>query len=119
CSIPAIMSTRNIENVKERLITIMVTPFMTCAARLPVYSIIIALVIPDGNFLGIDYRAIALLVMYLLGFVAALAGSVVLKYFIRQKERSFLVMDLPPYKMPLFGYDFKLMLGRVWDFITG
>lgn len=119
CSIPAIMSTRNIENVKERLITIMVTPFMTCAARLPVYSIIIALVIPDGNFLGIDYRAIALLVMYLLGFVAALAGSAVLKYFIRQKERSFLVMDLPPYKMPLFGYDFKLMLGRVWDFITG
>lgn len=119
CSIPAIMSTRNIENVKERLITIMVTPFMTCAARLPVYSIIIALVIPDRNFLGIDYRAIALLTMYLLGFVAALAGSAVLKYFIRQKERSFLVMDLPPYKMPLFGYDFKLMLGRVWDFITG
>lgn len=119
CAIPAIMSTRNIENVKERLITIMVTPFMTCAARLPVYSIIIALVIPAGNFLGIDYRALALLAMYLLGFVAALAGSVVLKYFIKQKERSFLVMDLPPYKMPLFGYDFKLMLGRVWDFITG
>ncbi|MBW8358746.1 MAG: ferrous iron transport protein B [Weeksellaceae bacterium] len=119
CAIPAIMSTRNIENVKERLITILVTPFMTCAARLPVYSIIIALVIPQGNFLGIDYRAIALLAMYLLGFVTALLSSLVLKKMIRQKTNSFLVMDLPLYKMPLFGYDFRLMLEKVWDFITG
>lgn len=119
CAIPAIMSTRNIENVKERLITIMVTPFMTCAARLPVYSIIIALVIPAKKFLGIDYRAIALLAMYLLGFVTAILSSLILKYFIRQKEKSFLVMDLPPYKMPLFGYDFRMTLGKVWDFITG
>lgn len=119
CAIPAIMSTRNIENVKERLITILVTPFMTCAARLPVYSIIIALVIPQGNFLGIDYRAMALLAMYLLGFVTALLSSLVLKKMIRQKANSFLVMDLPLYKMPLFGYDFRLMLEKVWDFITG
>lgn len=119
CAIPAIMSTRNIENVKERLITIMVTPFMTCAARLPVYSIIIALVIPAKKFLGFDYRAIALFTMYLLGFVTALLASVVLKFIIKQKEKSFLVMDLPPYKMPLFGYDFKMTLGKVWDFITG
>lgn len=119
CAIPAIMSTRNIENVKERLITILVTPFMTCAARLPVYSIIIALVIPEGYFLGIDYRAIALLAMYLLGFVAALLSSLILKKVIRQQHKSFLVMDLPPYKMPLFGYDFKLVLEKVWDFITG
>ncbi len=119
CAIPAIMSTRNIENVKERLITIMVTPFMTCAARLPVYSIIIALVIPAKKFLGFDYRAIALFAMYLLGFVTALLASVVLKFIIKQKEKSFLVMDLPPYKMPLFGYDFKMTLGKVWDFITG
>lgn len=119
CAIPAIMSTRNIENVKERLITILVTPFMTCAARLPVYSIIIALVIPEGNFIGIDYRAIALLAMYFLGFLAALLSSLILKKVIRQQHKSFLVMDLPPYKMPLFGYDFKLMLEKVWDFITG
>ncbi len=119
CAIPAIMSTRNIENVKERLITILVTPFMTCAARLPVYSIIIALAIPQGNFLGIDYRAMALLAMYLLGFVTALLSSLVLKKMIRQKANSFLVMDLPLYKMPLFGYDFRLMLEKVWDFITG
>lgn len=119
CAIPAIMSTRNIENVKERLITIIVTPFMTCSARLPVYSIIIALVIPAKKFLGIDYRAIALLAMYLLGFVTALLSALILKKVIKQNYKSFLVMDLPPYKMPLFGYDFKLMLEKVWDFITG
>lgn len=119
CAIPAIMSTRNIENVKERLITILVTPFMTCAARLPVYSIIIALVIPQGNFLGIDYRAIALLAMYLLGFIGAIGSAFVLKRVIKQNSKSYLVMDLPPYKMPLFKYDLRLTLQKVWDFITG
>lgn len=119
CAIPAIMSTRNIENVKERLITILVTPFMTCSARLPVYSIIIGLIIPDRYFFGIDYKALALLAMYLLGFVTALFASVILKKFIDNKGKSFLVMAMPAYKMPLFGYDFKLMLEKVWGFITG
>ncbi len=119
CSIPAIMSTRNIENVKERLITILVTPFMTCAARLPVYTIIIALVIPAEKFMGIDYRALALLGMYVLGFVTALVSALILKKSIKQKTKSFLIMELPPYKKPLFGYDFKLMLEKVWDFING
>jgi ferrous iron transport protein B len=119
CAIPAIMSTRNIENVKERLITILVTPFMTCSARLPIYSIIIGLIIPDENFYGIKYRALALMAMYLLGFVMALISSLILKNIIKSKMKSFLVMDLPTYKMPLFGYDFKLVLGKVWDFITG
>ena len=119
CAIPAIMSTRNIENVKERLITILVTPFMTCSARLPIYSIIIGLIIPDESFYGIKYRALALMAMYLLGFVMALISSLILKNIIKSKMKSFLVMDLPTYKMPLFGYDFKLVLGKVWDFITG
>lgn len=119
CAIPAIMSTRNIENVKERLITILVTPFMTCSARLPIYSIIIGLIIPDESFYGIKYRALALMAMYLLGFVMALLSSLILKNIIKSKMKSFLVMDLPTYKMPLFGYDFKLVLGKVWDFITG
>lgn len=119
CAIPAIMSTRNIENIKERLITILVTPFMTCAARLPVYSIIIGLIIPDDNFYGIKYRALALLAMYLLGFGMSLLASLILKNVIKTKVKSFLVMDLPTYKMPLFGYDFKLVLGKVWEFITG
>ena len=119
CAIPAVMSTRNIENVKERLITILVTPFMTCSARLPVYSIIIALIIPDEFFGGISYKALALMAMYILGFVTSLLASLILKKFIKNKGKSFLVMDLPAYKMPLFGYDFKLMLGKVWEFITG
>lgn len=79
CAIPAIMSARNIENTKERLITILVTPFMTCSARLPIYSIIITLVIPDEYILGIGYRALALLAMYMLGFVTALVFSFFLK----------------------------------------
>lgn len=119
CAIPAIMSTRNIENLKERLITILVTPFMTCSARLPVYSIIISLVIPDKYFLGIGYKALALLAMYLIGFFMALISAWVLKNIIKTKERSFLVMDLPDYKMPLFLYDLKLVLEKVWIFITG
>jgi len=119
CAIPAIMSTRNIENIKERLITILVTPFMTCSARLPVYSIIIGLIIPDENFYGIKYRAIALMAMYLIGFGMSLFASLILKNIIKTKVKSFLVMDLPTYKMPLFGYDFKLVLGKVWEFISG
>lgn len=119
CAIPAIMSTRNIENVKERLITILVTPFMTCSARLPVYSIIIGLIIPDEFFGGISYKALALMAMYFLGFITALLSSLILKKMIKNKDKSFLVMDLPAYKMPLFGYDFRLVLGKVWEFITG
>jgi ferrous iron transport protein B len=113
------MSTRNIENVKERLITILVTPFMTCSARLPVYSIIIALVIPKKFFFGISFQAIALMAMYLLGFVTALISAFVLKYFIKNKGNSFLVMDLPTYKMPLWSYNFRMVLMKVGEFITG
>ncbi|WP_419869315.1 ferrous iron transport protein B [Chryseobacterium sp. CT-SW4] len=119
CAIPAIISTRNIENIRERILTILVTPFMTCSARLPVYSIIIGLIISDGTFLGIQYRALVLMGMYLLGFVVALLSSLILKGFIKDKGKTYLVMDLPTYKKPLFGYDFKMVLGKVWEFITG
>ncbi|WP_312175378.1 ferrous iron transport protein B [Chryseobacterium sp.] len=119
CAIPAVISTRNIENLKERLLTILVTPFMTCSARLPVYSIIIGLIISDGTFLGIKYKALVLMGMYLLGFVVALFSAAVLNRFIKNKGKTYLVMDLPTYKKPLFGYDFKMVLGKVWDFITG
>lgn len=119
CAIPAVISTRNIENVKERLLTILVTPFMTCSARLPVYSIIIGLIISDGTFYGIQYKALVLLGMYLLGFVVALLSAAILKGFIKNKGKTYLVMDLPTYKKPLFGYDFKMVLGKVWEFITG
>ncbi len=119
CAIPAVISTRNIENLKERLLTILVTPFMTCSARLPVYSIIIGLIISDETFLGIKYKALVLMAMYLLGFVVALLSAAVLNRFIKNKGKTYLVMDLPTYKKPLFGYDLKMVLGKVWDFITG
>jgi ferrous iron transport protein B len=119
CAIPAVISTRNIENLKERLLTILVTPFMTCSARLPVYSIIIGLIISDKTIFGIQYKALVLLGMYLLGFFVALLSAAILKNFIKEDGKTYLVMDLPTYKKPLFGYDFKLVLGKVWDFITG
>ncbi|KMQ69722.1 iron transporter FeoB [Chryseobacterium sp. FH2] len=119
CAIPAVISTRNIENLKERLLTILVTPFMTCSARLPVYSIIIGLIISDKTFLGIKYKALVLMAMYLLGFAVALLSAAILNKFIKNKGKTYLVMDLPAYKKPLFGYDFKMVLGKVWDFITG
>jgi ferrous iron transport protein B len=119
CAIPAVISTRNIENVKERLLTILVTPFMTCSARLPVYSIIIGLIISDKSFLGIKYKALVLMGMYLLGFIVALFSAAILNKFIKNKGKTYLVMDLPTYKKPLFGYDLKMVLGKVWDFITG
>ena len=72
CAIPAIMATRNIESWKERLITILVTPFTTCSARLPIYLIIIALVIPEGRFIGLSYQALTLMLLYLIGFGAAI-----------------------------------------------
>ncbi len=119
CAIPAVISTRNIENFRERLLTILVTPFMTCSARLPVYSIIIGLIISDKTFFGIQYKALVLLGMYLLGFFVALLSAAILKGFIKNKGKTYLVMDLPTYKKPLFGYDLKMVLGKVWDFITG
>ena len=79
CAIPAIMATRNIESWKERLITILVTPFTTCSARLPVYLIIIALVIPEGRFIGLSYQALTLMLLYLIGFGAAIISAYILK----------------------------------------
>ena len=120
CAIPAIMSTRNIENMKERLLTILVTPFMTCSARLPIYSIIIGLVIPNEYFLGVlNYRALMLFMMYIIGFLMSLLASWVLKKVIKGNKKSYLILDLPIYKVPLFGYNFKLVLGKVWEFILG
>ncbi|WP_299519580.1 ferrous iron transport protein B [Winogradskyella sp.] len=102
CAIPAVMATRNIESWKERLITILVTPFTTCSARLPVYLIIIALVIPEGRFLGLSYQALTLMLLYLIGFGAAVGSAYVLSKVLKIKSRSFLVIEMPNYKLPLF-----------------
>ncbi len=102
CAIPAIMATRNIENWKERLITILVTPFTTCSARLPVYLIIISLVIPDDRVLGIfSLQGLTLMFMYILGFGAAIFSAYILDKILKIRTKSFFVVEMPNYKLPL------------------
>jgi len=111
CAIPAIMATRNIESWKERLITILVTPFTTCSARLPIYLIIIALVIPEGRFLGLSYQALTLMLLYLIGFGAAIISAMILNKILKIKSRTFFVVEMPNYKLPLF----KNVAYTVWE----
>ncbi|WP_299128597.1 ferrous iron transport protein B [uncultured Winogradskyella sp.] len=101
CAIPAVMAARNIESWKERLITILVTPFTTCSARLPVYVIIIALVIPEGTFLGLSYQALTLMALYALGFLTAVFAAYILNKILKIKSKSYFVVEMPGYKMPL------------------
>lgn len=100
CAVPAIMSARTIQNKKERLITIMVTPLMSCSARLPVYTLLIALIIPGKYILGFNLQGLVLMFMYLIGFVAAISAAWVMKKIIRSNERSFYVMEMPMYRTP-------------------
>ena len=103
CAIPAIMATRNIESWKERLITILVTPFTTCSARLPVYAIIIALVIPsDKGFLGFSLQGLTLMGLYLAGFGMAIFSAFILNKALKFKSKSFFVVEMPGYKLPLW-----------------
>ena len=111
CAIPAIMATRTIESWKERLITILVTPFTTCSARLPIYLIIIALIIPEGRFLGLGYQALTLMLLYLIGFGAAILSAMVLNKILKIKSRTFFVVEMPNYKLPLF----KNVVFTVWE----
>ncbi len=101
CAVPAIMSARSIENRKERLLTILVTPLMSCSARLPVYTILISLVIPNKFFLGfLSLQGLVMMGLYLLGVVMALIVSYVFKWIIKLKEKSFFILELPAYRAP-------------------
>lgn len=101
CAVPAIMSTRTIDNWKDRMITIFVTPLMSCSARIPIYTVIIALIVPEVYYFGfLNLQGIALMGMYLLGFVAALLSAMAMKFILKTKERSFFIMEFPTYKMP-------------------
>jgi len=102
CAIPAIMATRNMENWKERLITILVTPFTTCSARLPVYAVIVGLVISnEQSFMGINNQAIVLMMLYILGFVSAIVSAYILNKILKIKSTSEFVIEMPNYKLPL------------------
>ena len=101
CAIPAIMATRTIDNWKERLTTILVTPFMSCSARLPVFTILVALIVPDDKVLGFfNLQGLALMGLYLLGFVAAILSAMLMQMLIKTTERSFLIMEMPTYRTP-------------------
>ncbi|MVT44322.1 ferrous iron transport protein B [Chitinophaga oryziterrae] len=119
CAVPAIMATRNIENRKERLITIMITPLMSCSARLPIYTIMIALVIPNKPFLGIlNLQGLVMMGLYLLGFVMALVIAAIMKFFIAIKEKSYFIMELPVYRAPRWKNVGTTMVQKAKIFIT-
>jgi len=120
CAIPAIMATRNIENWKERLITILVTPFTTCSARLPVYLIIIALVIPEQRLLGIfSLQGLTLMFLYLLGFGSAILSAYLLDKILKIKSKTFFVVEMPNYKLPLLKNVVFTVIEKTKSFVLG
>ena len=120
CAIPAIMATRNIENWKERLITILVTPFTTCSARLPVYAIIISLVIPDERFLGVlNMQGLTLMFLYLLGFGSAIISAYLLNKILKIKGKTYFVVEMPNYKLPLFKNVAINVIEKTKSFVFG
>lgn len=118
CAIPAVMATRNIENWKERLLTILVTPFTTCSARLPVYLILISLVIPEQTILGINAQGLMLMGLYLLGFGMALFSSWVLKRYFKTQSKSYFVVEMPNYKLPQIKNVAITVIEKTKSFVT-
>jgi ferrous iron transport protein B len=119
CAVPAIMSARNIENRKERLLTILVTPLMSCSARLPVYTMLIALVVPRRDVLGIfSLQGLVMMGLYMLGLVMALVVSYVAKAFIKLKEKSFFILELPMYRAPRWNNVVVTMVNKARIFVV-
>jgi ferrous iron transport protein B len=119
CAIPAVMASRNIENWKERLITILVVPFTTCSARLPVYLIIIALVIPESSFMGFNLQGVTLMLLYLLGFGMAIFSAWVLHKILDIKSKSYFVVEMPNYKLPMFKNVAINVVEKTKSFVLG
>ena len=118
CAVPAIMSTRNIENKKERLLTILITPLMSCSARLPVYTILISLVIDNKFYFGfLSLQGLVMMGLYLLGTVMALLVSFIAKWFIQIKEKSFFILELPVYRSPRWKNAVITMIEKAKIFI--
>ena len=118
CAVPAIMSARNIENKKERLLTILITPLMSCSARLPVFTILIALVIPKTYFLGfLSLQGLVMMGLYLLGVLMALIVSYVAKWFIKLQEKSYFILELPTYRAPRWKNVVVTMINKAKIFV--
>ena len=118
CAVPAIMTTRNIENKKERLLTILITPLMSCSARLPVFTILISLSIENKYYLGfLSLQGLVMMGLYLTGIFGALVVSYVISKFVHIKEKSFFILELPVYRMPQLKNIYITMFEKVKVFI--
>ena len=117
CAVPAIMSARTIKNWKERLITILVTPLMSCSARLPVYTLLISIAVPDRHIGIFNIKGLIMMGLYLIGFLAALGTALILKWIIKSRERSYFIMELPVYRMPQWSVVAHTMGEKVLVFI--
>lgn len=119
CAVPAIMSARSIENKKERLLTIMVTPLMSCSARLPVYTMLISLVIPSKTLFGfMSLQGLVMMGLYLFSTLMALVVAWVMKWFIKTKERSYFILELPMYREPRWKTIITTMISKAKIFVT-
>jgi len=120
CAIPAIMASRNISSWKERLITILVIPFTTCSARLPVYAILISLIIPSERVFGIfNLQGLTLMALYLLGFAAAISSAILLHHILKIENKSLFVIEMPNYKVPSLKNVFYEVVEKTKAFILG
>ncbi|RZK60047.1 MAG: ferrous iron transport protein B [Pedobacter sp.] len=118
CAVPSIMSARNIENWKDRIITIMVTPLVSCSARLPVYTLLISLVVPNKMVLGfLSLQGLTLMAMYVISILAAVLVAFVMKFIIKAKEKSYFIMELPVYRMPRWKNVFYTMFEKSKTFV--
>ncbi|TAH00536.1 MAG: ferrous iron transport protein B [Sphingobacteriales bacterium] len=119
CAVPSIMSTRTIENWKDRLITIMVTPLVSCSARLPIYTLLISLVVPNKYVLGfINLQGLTLMAMYVLSIVMAILVAWVMKKIIKSRQQGYFIMELPVYRMPRWHNVGITMFESVKSFVT-
>lgn len=118
CAVPSIMSTRTITNWKDRIITILVTPLISCSARLPVYTLLISIMFAGKEtFLGFNYQGLVLMAMYVLGFVAALIAAYILKRVLKTEEKSYFIMELPVYRKPQWQTVAMLVFDKVKVFL--
>jgi len=120
CAVPSIMSSRSIENKKERLITILVTPLMSCSARLPVYALLISMLVPDGSSWGpFNLKGIILMLMYVIGFAAAMFSAFIFKYFVKAETKNHFLMELPGYKLPVIQNILIILYDKGKAFVWG
>lgn len=118
CAIPGVMAARTISDWKERMITIMVAPLMSCSARIPVYTLLIAIVIPDETIGGVfGLQGLVLFGLYALGTISALLVALLLKVIMKTKEKGFLLLELPSYKTPRWGNVGMTVLEKVRVFV--